>query len=157
MSNLIPDEKIISKIFLIRNKRVMLDKDLAELYSVETRTLIQSVKRNLDRFPEDFMFQLDNEEYNILRSQFVISNRGGRRYLPYAFTEQGVAMLSSVLNSKKAIQANIQIMRTFTRLKAMIEGHKELANKLNQLEKKIENHDEEIQSIFEAIRQLIIP
>lgn len=155
MHALIPQERIEKKIFLIRKKRVMFDKDLAELYGVETRTLIQSVKRNLYRFPKDFMFQLRGEEYLSLRSQIVISNRGGRRYLPYVFTEQGVAMLSSVLNSKKAILVNIQIMRTFTKSKEMLLSHKRLANKLNLLEKKIEKHDEEIQSIFEAIKQLI--
>ena len=135
----------------------MLDEDLANLYNVPTWRLNEQVKRNLKRFPRDFMFQLSKKESLILRSQFAISSHGGRRYLSYAFTEQGVAMLSSVLNSERAIQVNIQIMRTFTRLRKMILTHKNLASKLAQLEKKIKNHDEEIQSIFEAIRQLMLP
>ena len=135
--------------------KVVLDKDLAELYDVETRSLIQAVKRNLDRFPEDFMFNLNEKEFENLRSQFVISSWGGRRHLPYAFTEQGVSMLSSVLNSKRAIQVNIQIMRIFTKLREVIASNKEIMQKLNQLESKVEKHDSEIQSIFEAIRQLI--
>ena len=152
---LIPEEKIESKIFLVRGKRIMLDKDLAELYDVETRTLIQAVKRNLDRFPEDFMFDLNEKEFENLRSQIVISSWGGRRHLPHAFTEQGVSMLSSVLNSKRAIQVNIQIMRIFTKFREVIASNKEIMQKLNQLESKVEKHDSEIQSIFEAIRQLI--
>ena len=154
-SILIPEEKIESKIFLIRGKRVMLDKNLAELYDVETRILIQAVKRNLVRFPEDFMFHLNEKEFENLRSQIVISSWGGRRHLPYAFTEQGVSMLSSVLNSRRAIQVNIQIMRIFTRLREVIASSKEIMQKLNQLESKVEKHDSEIQSIFKAIRQLI--
>ena len=141
---LIPEEKIESKIFLVRGKRVMLDKDLAELYDVETRSLIQAVKRNLDRFPEDFMFHLNEKEFENLRSQIVISSWGGRRHLPYAFTEQGVSMLSSVLNSKRAIQVNIQIMRIFTKLREVIASNKEIMQKLNQLENKVERHDSEI-------------
>ena len=156
-TTLIPIEKIESKILLIRGKKVMLDMGLAELYGVETRSLIQAVKRNSDRFPEDFMFKLTEKEFEILRSQFVISSWGGRRHYPYAFTEQGVAMLSGVLSSKRAVQANIQIMRTFTKLKEIITSNKELAHKLNQLESRINKHDSEIQSIFEAIRQLMIP
>ena len=115
----------------------MLDSDLAELYDVETKVLLQAVKRNKDRFPEDSMFQLDQEEYEALRSQIVTSNkgRGGRRFKPHAFTEQGIAMLSSVLNSKRAIQVNIQIMRTFTKLREMIENNKELKRKLDDMEK----------------------
>ena len=155
---LIPSEKIENKIFLIRNKRVMLDKDLAELYGVKTKALNQAVKRNIERFPEYFMFQLTQEEAEISRSQFVTLNRGQNiKYLPYAFTEQGVAMLSSVLNSKRAIQVNIQIMITFTKLREMIGNHKELTEKLKQLENKIEKHDSEIQSIFDAIRQIMTP
>ncbi len=153
---LIPEEKIENKIFLMRGKRVMLDKDLAELYGVKTKVLNQAIKRNMERFPEDFMFQLTKEEANSLRSQFVTLKRGEHlKYLPYAFTEQGVAMLSSVLNSKRAIQVNIQIMRIFTKLREVIANNKEIMQKLNQLESKIEKHDSEIQSIFEAIRQLI--
>lgn len=152
VNSLIPLEKIENKIFLIRGKKVMLDTDLAELYRVETRTLIQSIKRNIERFPEDFMFQLTKEESESLRSQSVISKRGGRRYLPYAFTEQGVSMLSSVLNSKQAIQVNIQIMRTFTKLREMIESHKDLRKKIEDMEFK---YDQQFQIVFDAIKQLI--
>ena len=153
---LIPLEKIETRIFLIRGRKVMLDSDLAELYDVETKVLLQSIKRNKDRFPEDFMFQLDQEEYEALRSQFVTSNkgRGGRRFKPYAFTEQGIAMLSSVLNSKRAIQVNIQIMRTFTKLREMIESNKKLKRKLDDMEKK---YDAQFQVVFEAIKKLIEP
>jgi len=157
MTNLIPAERIETKIFLIRGQKVMLDKDLAELYGVKTKVLIQAVKRNIDRFPDDFMFQLNKEESQLLRSQIVTSNRGGRRYLPYVFTEYGVSMLSSVLKSKKAIQVNIQIMRTFSKLRQILSTHKELAYKLKELEQKTEKHDEEIQAIFDAIRQLMEP
>ena len=153
---LIPLEKIETRIFLIRGRKVMLDSDLAELYDVKTKVLLQAVKRNKDRFPEDFMFQLDQKEYEALRSQFVTSNkgRGGRRFKPYTFTEQGIAMLSSVLNSKRAIQVNIQIMRTFTKLREMIENNKELKRKLDDMEKK---YDAQFQVVFEAIKKLIEP
>ena len=153
----IPLEKIENKIHSIRGKKVMLDSDLAGLYGVETRSLIQSIKRNIKRFPEDFMFQITEREYKALRSQFVISKKGGRRYLPYAFTEQGVSMLSSVLNSNKAIQVNIQIMRTFSKLKEFTLAHKDIAVKLNKLERKVKTHDNEIEQIFKAIKQLITP
>lgn len=137
----------------------MLDSDLAELYGVETKVLIQTVKRNIKRFPADFMFQLKNQEVAALRSQIVTSKsgRGGRRYMPYVFTEQGVAMLSSVLSSEQAIQVNIAIMRAFVRLKEILSTNKELALKLSQLEQKIERHDGEIKLIFDAIRQLMAP
>lgn len=153
---LISAEKIESKIYLIRGKKIMLDSTLAELYGVETKVLLQAVKRNKDRFPEDFMFQLDKKEYEVLRSQFVTSNkgRGGRRFKPYAFTEQGVAMLSSVLNSKKAIQVNIQIMRTFTKLREMIESNKDLRKKIEEMENK---YDSQFKAVFEAIKNLIEP
>ncbi len=152
------EKKIENKIYLIRGKRVMLDKDLAELYGVKTKALNQAVKRNIERFPEYFMFQLTKEEAEISRSQIVTLKHGHNiKYSPYAFTEQGVAMLSSVLNSKRAILVNIQIMITFTKLRDMITNHKELAEKLKQLESKVEKHDSEIQSIFNAIRQLMIP
>lgn len=157
---IIPSETIENKIFLIRDRRVMVDYQLAELYDVQTRVLIQAVKRNLNRFPEDFMFQLSLKEFASLRSQIVISNgnrRGGRRYLPYVFTEQGVAMLSSVLNSDRAIQVNIAIMRTFVKLREILSTHKELALKLKQLEMRLEKHDEEIQAIFQAIAELMAP
>jgi hypothetical protein len=137
----------------------MLDTDLAVLYGVETRVLVQAVKRNSNRFPTDFMFQLSDEEANLLRSQIVISKnrRGGRRYLPYVFTEQGVAMLSSVLNSERAVEINIEIMRAFVRLREMILSNKDLARKLDALERKFESHDVHIRSLFEAIRQLMAP
>jgi hypothetical protein len=136
----------------------MLSAHLAELYEVEARMPIQAVKRNRDRFPHDFMFQLRNSEFEILKSQFVISSWGGsRRANPYAFTEQGVAMLSGILHSKRAVQVNIAIMRAFVKLRRILSAHKELAHKLEELERKIEKHDGEIQAIFEAIRQLMAP
>jgi phage regulator Rha-like protein len=137
----------------------MLDRDLAELYGVPTKVLNQAVKRNHRRFPADFMFQLTLQEAQSLRFQFGTSKRGrgGRRYLPFAFTEQGVSMLSSVLNSERAVQVNIQIMRTFTQLREMVSTHKALAQKLAELEHKVESHDEHIHSLFEAIRQLMEP
>jgi len=158
MTSLILEEKIEKKIFLIRGKKVMLDKDLALLYGVSAKRLNEQVKRNLDRFPDDFMFQLTSEEAISLRSQFATLKRGQhRKYLPYAFTEQGVSMLSSVLNSKRAIHVNIQIMRTFTKLREIIATNKELKDKLNELESRVTNHDEKIQSIFNAIHKLIEP
>ena len=157
MKDLIPQEVIENKIYLIRGRKVMQDRELAKLYGVKTFNLNKAVNRNLDRFPEDFMFQLSREEAKDLIFQFGISSWGGVRKLPYVFTEQGVAMLSSVLHSKRAIQVNIAIMRTFVKLKAILSTHKELAHKLNELERKIEKHDVDIQSIFEAIRQLMAP
>ena len=146
-------------ILLSRGHKVMLDSDLAALYGVETRVLIQALKRNSNRFPADFMFQLSENEAQHLRSQFVISKkrRGGRRYLPYVFTEQGVAMLSSVLNSERAVEINIEIMRAFVRLREMILSNKDLARKLDALERKLQSHDIHIRSLFEAIRQLMAP
>jgi phage regulator Rha-like protein len=158
MKTLIPMEIIERKILLVRGEKVMLDSDLAELYGVETKILVRAVKRNIHRFPSDFMIQLDKEEFENLRFQFGTSSRwGGRRYLPYAFTEQGVAMLSSVLNSERAIQVNIAIMRAFVKLREIISTHKELAGKLAELERKIAKHDEHIQGIFQAIRRLMAP
>lgn len=159
MGNLIPQEVIERKIYLIRGQKVMLDSDLAALYGVKTKNLNKAVKRNIERFPEDFMFQLVDEEFKSLRFQIGTSNKekGGRRYPPLVFTEQGVAMLSSVLQSKQAIQVNIVIMRTFVRLKQILTTHKNIMHKLNELERKFEKHDVEIQSIFEAIRQLMAP
>jgi hypothetical protein len=154
MKELVPQEKIEDKILLVRSKKVMLDKDLAELYGVPTKSLNLAVKRNHERFPEDFMFQLSREEYDSLRFHFETSKRGGRRYLPYAFTENGVAMLSSVLSSKIAIRVNIQIMRTFSKLREFLLTHKEFAQKLSQLERKYEWHDHQIQEIFNRIREL---
>lgn len=152
-----PQEVIENKIFLVRGKKVMFDRDLAVLYGVETKFLNRAVKRNIERFPEDFMFQLSKEELASLRFHFGTSTRGGRRYLPYAFTENGVAMLSSVLNSERAIHVNIQIMRTFTKLREMLATHKELAHKLAEIERKIERHDDEIKAVFDAIRGLMTP
>lgn len=151
-------ERIEKKIYLIRNQKVMTDQDLAKLYGVSVKQINQQVKRNSFRFPEDFMFQLTRTEYDALRSQIVTSKgKGGRRYLPYVFTEQGVAMLSSVLKSKRAVQVNIQIMRAFVKLREIISTHKELAQKLKELELKIDSHDTQIQAIFDVINQLIIP
>jgi len=156
--SVIPTEIIQNKIFIIRGKKVMLSFDLAKLYNAEVRVLIQSVKRNIERFPDDFLFQLNDSEYKILKSQIVISSWGGaRRSLPYAFTEQGVAMLSSVLRSKQAIQVNIQIMRTFTKIRELIITHKDLRLKIQELEDKYKDHDQQISTIFEAIRQLLEP
>jgi len=150
---LIKQDIIEKKIFLIRGLNVMLDKDLAELYDVKTKVFIQAVKRNKERFPNDFMFQLNREEFENLRSQIVTSSWGGRRYLPYVFTEQGVAMLSSVLNSKRAIQVNIGIMRVFVNIRKLVSANKEILNKLNQLEDKIQSHDKKIRTIFEVIHR----
>jgi hypothetical protein len=156
MKRLIPQEVIERKIFLIRGHKVMLSSHLAQLYGVTTSALIQAVKRNIDRFPKDFMFQLAAEESRILVSQNVIPTlRSFGGSLPYAFTEQGVAMLSSILRSKRAIQVNIAIMRAFVKLRKLISGHKELVHKLAELERKIEMHDTDIKDIFEAIRQLM--
>jgi phage regulator Rha-like protein len=160
MGELVPQEIIEEKIFIIRGHKVMLDKDLAKLYGVPIKRLNEQVKRNLKRFPDDFMFQLSWEEAQSLRSQFATLNskRGEhRKYLPYAFTEHGVAMLSSVLNSERAIQVNIAIMRAFGKLREILSTHKELAHKLRELEHKVGKHDEEIQLIFTAIRQLMEP
>jgi hypothetical protein len=151
---IIPAERIENCIYLLRGQRVMLDDDLAILYEVETKVLNRSVKRNLRRFPEDFMFQLSTKEFESLRCQFGTSKRGGRRYPPYAFTEQGVAMLSSVLNSKRAIQVNIEIMRAFVRLRRMLASNVDLARKLAALEKK---YDAQFRVVFDAIRELMTP
>jgi len=151
---LLPQQIIESKIYLLRDRKVMLDKDLAALYGVETFNLNKAVKRNSDRFPEDFMLQLDKEEFKNLIFHFGISSWGGTRKLPYAFTENGVAMLSSVLNSKRAIMVNIQIMRTFTKIREMLITHKDLAKRLDGLEKK---YDTQFRVVFDAIRQLMAP
>ena len=150
-------EIIEQKIYLIRGKKVMISTHLALLYRVSAKALIQAVKRNIERFPDDFMFQLDRLELKSLRSQIVTLNKRGShiKYLPYAFTEQGVAMLSSILKSKQAIQVNIAIMRAFVNLRQILSTHKELANKLQELERKFEKYDVEIQTIFEVIRQLM--
>ena len=151
-----PDE-ITNKIFLFREKKVMLDSDLAKLYGVLTGLLNLAVKRNIDRFPSDFMFRLTKEEAESLILQFAISKkegRGGRRKLPYVFTEQGVAMLSSVLNSKRAIHVNIEIMRAFAKIREMILSHRELQTKINEMEQK---YDKNFAIVFEALRELLNP
>ena len=149
----LPAERILHSIHVFRGERVLLDADLAVLYGVETRVLIQAVKRNLQRFPADFMFQLREDEWADLKSQTVISSSwGGRRTAPYAFTELGVAMLSSVLNSERAIQVNMSIMRTFTQIRSMLASHADLARKLESLER---NYDGQFRVVFEAIRDLM--
>jgi len=154
---LVPTELIQSKIMVIRGEKVMIDRDLAELYGVETKQLKRAVRRNLHRFPSDFMFELNQEEFEILRSQFGTSSWGGTRYIPMAFTEQGVAMLSSVINSNRAIEVNIAIMRAFVQLRKISSSHKQLAQKLHEIEVRLEDHDESIDAIFEAIQQLVTP
>jgi hypothetical protein len=170
---IVPIELIENKIYVIRGQKVMLDKDLSELYGVETSRLNRQVRRNINRFPEDFMFQITVEEYDNLIcqigisssgtkrsnliSQTAMSSWGGRRHLPYAFTQEGIAMLSSVLNSQRAIQVNIAIMRVFVRIKQMLFAHKELTHKLEQLEQKVGKNSEDIQLIFQAIHQLMEP
>ena len=176
---IIPLQQIAKAIHWVRGEKVLLDFDLATLYGVPTKTLNQAVKRNATRFPEDFMFQLSAEETRFLRSQFVTAKsqaadnqwilpnwsqfvtssrkHRGRRYRPYAFTEQGVAMLSSVLNSERAVKVNIAIMRAFVKLRQTLETNRELARKFSELEKRVGKHDEEIDAILEAIRQLMAP
>ena len=152
-----PVEVVVSRILLLRNQKMLLDADLAELYGVPTKVLLQAVKRNLERFPDDFMFQLTDQEFSHLRSQSVTSSWGGRRHAPYAFTEQGVAMLSGVLNSPRAISVNIEIMRAFVRLREMLASNKDLAAKLNAMEHKLESHDQAIAGVLNAIRELMRP
>ena len=164
MAHIIKQDIIEKKIFLIRGLNIMLDRDLAELYGVSTKRLVEQVKRNIKRFPTDFMFQLTKEEFknlrfhfgiSILRSQNATSRWGGRRYLPYVFTEQGVAMLSSVLNSERAILVNIGIMRIFVNIRKLVSTNKGILNKLNQLENKVQSHDKKIRTIFEVIHKPI--
>jgi hypothetical protein len=147
-------ERIEAQIFMIRGQKVMLSTHLAELYEVEVRALVQAVKRNIERFPEDFMFQLNAEEFANLKSQIVISSWGGSRAAPYAFTEHGVAMLSSVLRSDRAIHVNVEIMRAFVRLRQMLASNADLARKLATLEKK---YDAQFKIVFDAIRELMTP
>ncbi len=158
------EKLVVSKIFLIRGQKVMLDSDLAKLYSIETRRLNEQVKRNIDRFPEDFMFVLTETEYEILMSQIATSSWGGRRKLPLAFTEHGVLMLSSILNSTTAIQVNIKIMRIYIKLREILLNHKDILLKLEQLEKQLfmqdtllHKHENEIQHVFTALKQLLNP
>ncbi|MBK7559081.1 MAG: ORF6N domain-containing protein [Chitinophagaceae bacterium] len=147
----------MNKIYLIRGQKVMLDSDLSALYQVETRRLNEQVTRNKERFPEDFMFQLTVDEYENLISQFATSSWGGRRKLPYAFTEQGVAMLSSVLNSPTAINVNIQIIRVFTKMRALLMTHKDILLQLEKIERKMGSHDEQIALIFSYLKKLLTP
>ena len=154
-TSIIPRERIEQTILLIRGEKIMLDVDLATLYGVETKVLVQAVNRNLDRFPSDFMFQLTSEESEELKKHFASKSKwGGRRYPPYAFTEQGVAMLSSVLKSQRAVQVNIEIMRTFVKLRRLLSSNEQLAKKLEHLEKK---YDAQFRIVFDAIRQLMEP
>ncbi len=160
--SLMPVERITSKIYLLRNEKVLIDRDLAELYGVETKRLKEAVKRNIDRFPSDFMFVLSKEELKNWRTQFATSNsdRMGLRYAPLAFTEQGVAMLSSVLNSERAVQVNIAIMRAFVQMRMFLQSNDVLAKKLKELEqetkKKFAKQQEQIKFIFEAIKELML-
>lgn len=153
---MIPDEVVMSKIYVIRGVNVMIDRDLAELYGVETKYLKRQVKRNIIRFPEDFMFELTNQEFNEWRSQFVTSNedRMGLRYAPYALTEDGVAQLSTVLNSERAIKVNLQIIRMFSKLRRLTLTHKDILHKLEELERNDIEHDKKIELIFEYLKQL---
>jgi hypothetical protein len=155
---LVPVEVIGSRVYLVRGQKIRLDSDLAELYQVATKSLNLAVRRNADRFPEDFMFQLTKQEAGSLRFQFETSNgRGGRRYLPNVFTEQGVAMLSSVLKSKHAIQVNILIMRAFVRLREVLSTHKDVVRKLEQLERVQDEHGAHIGAIWRTVRNYMRP
>ncbi len=157
-SEIIPAETVISKILFIRNQKVILDTDLAKLYHVTTKRLNERVRRNIKRFPSDFMFRLDQNEFFSLRSQFATSkSKGGRRYLPYAFTELGVAMLSSILNSDRAIEVNIIIMRAFVKLREIISTNKKVEEKLKELEMRLDGHDDQIFKIMEIINQMLLP
>jgi len=155
----IPDELVMNKIYFLRGQKVMLDRDLAELYQVETRTLNQAVRRNIDRFPKDFIFQLTKREFENWKSQTVISNteKMGLRKRPLAFTEQGMSMLSGVLNSKTAIRVHIQIIRVFAKMKQLLLTHKDILLQLEKIEKKLSGHDEDISLIFEYLKQLLNP
>jgi len=155
LKSLIPSERIERAILLLRGQKVMLDYDLAALYDVETKQLVRAVKRNLDRFPPDFAFVLTPKEFAILRRQFGTSSSwGGRRLPPWAFTEQGVAMLSSVLRSQRAVRVNVEIMRAFVRLREIMKSHSDLARRLDELEKK---YDQQFAAVFDAIRQMMTP
>ncbi len=160
LASVLPDEVVMNKIYLVRGQKVMLDSDLAKLYGVQTRVFNQAVQRNIQRFPEDFMFEMTKEELENWRSQFVTSNSSLKmslRYKPYAFTEQGVAMLSGVLNSDTAIQVNIQIIRIFTRMRELLLTHKDILLKLEKLEKEVTENKQDIAVIFEALKQLLEP
>ncbi len=153
-TSVVPAERIERSIFLIRGHKVMLDFDLADIYGVTTKRLNEQVKRNLDRFPEDFMFQLTYQEFAILRSQIATSSWGGKRHIPYAFTEHGTVMLASVLNSPVAVNASVQVVRAFVRLRKLLSSHTELARKLNALENK---YDTQFREVFKVIRELMQP
>ena len=156
---MIPDELVMNKIYLIRGHKVMLDRDLAELYGVETKRLKEAVRRNIDRFPEDFLFEMSSGELEDWRTQFATSNseKMGLRRPPFCFTEQGVAMLSSVLNSETAIRVNIQIIRVFTKMRELLLTHKDILLQLEKMEKKLTGHDEDLQLIFQYLKQLLNP
>lgn len=153
----VADTIIVDKIYIIRGQKIMLDRDLAEMYGVEVKRLNEAVKRNLSRFPEDFMFQLATNEWQNLRSQFATSKkgRGGTRYAPFAFTELGVAMLSSILSSETAIQVNIQIIRVFTKMKQAILDNKEILSRIDKIEKKLTAHDTDLETVFKALKKLL--
>lgn len=153
-NTLIPDEVIMNKIFIFRETKVMLDQDLADLYDIETKQLKRAVRRNISRFPDDFMFELNLEEFKTLRSQSGTSSWGGTRYAPMAFTEHGVIMLASVLNSERAIQVNIQIVRIFTRIREILASHEGLLQKLEEVASKLAEHDDQILLVFEYLKQL---
>ncbi|MBS1599091.1 MAG: ORF6N domain-containing protein [Bacteroidetes bacterium] len=154
-----PDEVVIDKIYKIGTKKVMIDRDLAELYGVETKRLKEAVRRNISRFPPDFMFEMSAEEFEILRTQFASSKSGigGLRYAPYCFTEQGVTMLSCILNSERAIAVNIQIIRIFTKMKEILVRNKQILLQLEKIESKLTGHDEDIKVIFEYLKKLLHP
>ncbi|MEE1946305.1 ORF6N domain-containing protein [Pedobacter sp. KR3-3] len=152
--SIIPETIVANKIYEIRGQKVMLDSDLAELYNSETKRLNEQVGRNIDRFPPDFMFQLTEEEWRILKSQFATSSWGGRRKLPFVFTEHGVLMLSSVLSSKQAVQVNIQIVRVFTKLRALLSEHSDLKLEIGDIKKQLQNHDKNIELVFSYIDEL---
>jgi hypothetical protein len=154
IKSVLPVSRIENSIFMIRSEKVILDHDLAAMYGVQTRALVQAVKRNLDRFPEDFMFQLSKDEFNNLKSQIVTSSWGGRRTPPYAFIEQGIAMLSGVLKSKRAVLVNIEIMRTFVKLRRILATHDKLARKLAALERR---YNKQFKQVFDAIREIMTP
>ncbi|MFM2385638.1 MAG: hypothetical protein RL660_395 [Bacteroidota bacterium] len=153
--NILEEQKIINNIYLIRGEKVMLDKDLANLYGVETKVFNQAIKRNIERFPQDFMFELKQKEWENLRSQIVTSSWGGTRYKPMVFTEQGVAMLSSILTSKIAIEVNIKIIRVFCRLRQYALTHKEILLHLTKLEKEVKSNSKDIENIFAVLKELI--
>jgi hypothetical protein len=152
---LVAEQKILNKIYAIRGEKIMLDQDLAAMYNVETKQLKRQVKRNIERFPKDFMFELTPKEFENLRSQIGTSSWGGTRYMPMAFTEQGVAMLSSILNSKTAIEVNIRIIRVFTKMREFALTHKEILLQLSKLEKEVKGNSKDIENIFAVLKELL--